>query len=450
MHPEQLWHEGLARFKRDDFAGAEPWFRQLQSEAPAAVDPDRLSLMLAACCHGQNRLLPALQLLLPLLRARRNDRWFANALMHYGSLCFELGLAQHWLQVSRALAVPFDPSGSLQDQQLVAMRGAARLLVGDLKGGWRDFEARAAVGMSQGLNIPLPRWSDPESGDQPRLLLLADQGFGDLLFSLRFVPLLRQRVATLTLACDPALVALMQATRLFDAVRPHQNLALADLDAWEYLTGLPVVLQVGSAREVPMPPLVIPSEQMPPWCRELRAGPRRRPLVALNWQGGKEAENIYAGGIRERSFPVRELEALAALRHCDLISVQVGAAAPQIYSTDLARQLVPHQASFDGTPHSFLKTAAALQGCDLLITNDTSVAHLGGCLGVPTWVLLKTHPSWHWGDAGEQSIWYDSLRCWRQPKPFDWSSLMKPLDQALGAWLRDWRCRRGIPEFPGP
>ena len=130
--------------------------------------------MLAACCHGQNRLLPAMQLLLPLLRARRRDRWFANALMHYGSLCFELGLAQHWLDVSTALKVPFEPSGAARDQQLVAMRGAARLLIGDYKGGWRDFEARAAVGMSQGLDLAIPRWSKQFCPAKARLLLLAE------------------------------------------------------------------------------------------------------------------------------------------------------------------------------------------------------------------------------------------------------------------------------------
>ena len=448
-YPELLWHDGLDLFKRDDFAGAEHCFRQLQGSTSSVVDPDRIVLMLAACCHGQNRLLPAMQLLLPLLRARRHDRWFANGLMHYGSLCFELGLAQHWLEVSAALKVPFEPSGAARDQQLVAMRGAAKLLVGDLSGGWRDFEARAAVGMSQGLDLVIPRWSDQACSPKGRVLLLADQGIGDLFFSLRFIPLLRQRVASLTLACAPALMALMESTQLFDAVRSSQGLALDGFDAWEYLTGLPSALQVASAQEVPMPPLLIPTEQMPPWCRELRAGPRQRPLVALNWEGGKEAENIYAGGIRERSFPVRVLDAVGALYDCDLLAVQVGAAAREIRASSLASRLVPHQSFFDDTPHEFLKTAAALQSCDLLITNDTSVAHLGGCLGVPTWVLLKTHPSWHWGDAGDQSLWYESIRCFRQPVPFDWASLMPCLDQALTAWINDWRHRRETQESLG-
>ena len=386
-----------------------------------------------------------MQLLLPLLRARRRDRWFENAVMHYGSLCFELGLALHWLKVSSALAVSFDPSGSIRDRQLVAMRGAAKLLVGDFKGGWHDFDARAAVGMSQRIDLPIPRWSADLHGSNERVVLLSDQGFGDLLFSLRFIPLLRQRVASLTLVCDPSVMALMEATGFFDAVCSEQGLNLADFDAWEYLTGLPVALQVAKANEVSTPPLVIPSHQAPQWCAELWEASRSRPLVALNWQGGKEAENIYAGGIRERSLPVQELDAVAALRDCDLLAVQVGTAAREIHATNLASCLAPQQSCFDTTPHHFLKTAAALQACDLLITNDTSVAHLGGCLRVPTWVLLKTHPSWHWGDAGETSLWYDSVRCFRQSIPFDWGSLMPGLDRALGDWIIDWRHRRETP-----
>ena len=82
------------------------------------------------------------------------------------------------------------------------MRGAAKLLVGDYRGGWADSEARSAVGMSRSLTASMPRWLDGQRNSKARLLLLADQGFGDLL-SLRFVPLLRQQVG-FQLACPLA------------------------------------------------------------------------------------------------------------------------------------------------------------------------------------------------------------------------------------------------------
>ena len=96
-----------------------------------------------------------------------------------------------------------------------------------------------------------------------------------------------------------------------------------------------------------------------------------------------------------------------------------------------------------------MDTAAVLSHCDLLITNDTSVAHLGGALGRPTWVMLKRHPSWQWGEEGP-TPWYSSVRCFRQHQPFDWAGVVSDVDQALAVWISDWRRRQGIPESPGP
>ena len=74
---------------------------------------------------------------------------------------------------------------------------------------------------------------------------------------------------------------------------------------------------------------------------------------------------------------------------------------------------------------------------DLIITNDTSIAHLGGALGVETWVMLKCYPSWQWGESGD-CAWYESVRCFRQVVNFDWSDVVVEIDSALGLYLKQW------------
>jgi len=100
-----------------------------------------------------------------------------------------------------------------------------------------------------------------------------------------------------------------------------------------------------------------------------------------------------------------DLETIDALTSCDLIAVQVGEAATQMNGSHLEPLLLASQAVLDDQNRDFMATAAALLQVDLLITNDTSVAHLGGLLGVPTWVVLKCHPYWQWGDHGETNVW---------------------------------------------
>ena len=84
-----------------------------------------------------------------------------------------------------------------------------------------------------------------------------------------------------------------------------------------------------------------------------------------------------------------------------------------------------------------------LSHCDLLITNDTSVAHLGGALGRPTWVMLKRHPSWQWGEEGS-TPWYSSVRCFRQHRAFDWAGVMADVDQALLGWIAAWQATQRL------
>ena len=166
---------------------------------------------------------------------------------------------------------------------------------------------------------------------------------------------------------------------------------------------------------------------------------RSRPLVALNWSGDQSKESPFSFGIRGRSFPLEILASFVpALQACELIAVQVGDAADQMKTSVLRHQLIPQQQLFEEGPPSFLTTAAVLEACDLVLTNDTSVAHLAGVLQCPAWVLLPCHPFWQWSISDSVTPWYPSLRCFRQLMPGDWPGLMPLVERALQEWVQEW------------
>ena len=264
-----------------------------------------------------------------------------------------------------------------------------------------------------------------------RLLLYGDQGLGDILFSFRFVPLIRDLFQSIALICPPSLVAFSKVCGLFDDVFVVDQLDEELFDVWSPINSLPCLLDVSSISEVPLQQIQISNDFIPEWCQSLKVSSLSRPLVALNWHGGSDKESLFSAGIRERSFPFGEYEAVSALSDCSLLSVQVGHAARQARVSHLSKHFLPQQCYFDQEPVDFLLTASVLKQVDLLITNDTSVAHLGGVLGVPTWVVLKCHPYWQWGDFSESNPWYPSVRCFRQKKPFEWGGAMEHLDAAL-------------------
>ena len=105
--------------------------------------------------------------------------------------------------------------------------------------------------------------------------------------------------------------------------------------------------------------------------------------------------------------------------------------------------------ALDRLDRDFLLTADVLLQCDLLITNDTSVAHLGGLLNIPTWVVLKCFPYWQWGDQGQRNVWYPSIRCFRQHKPGDWQSAMEDVNELLRPFCRVGGFTQETPESPG-
>jgi hypothetical protein len=144
--------------------------------------------------------------------------------------------------------------------------------------------------------------------------------------------------------------------------------------------------------------------------------------VGINWQG-------YSGRFEDkgRSFPLAMFQPLA-MPGIRLISLQKGEGEEQIATAGIPLETLD---GLDDGPDAFLDTAAVMMNLDLVITSDTSIAHLAGALGRPVWVALRWVPDWRWMLERADSPWYPTMRLFRQSRDGDWAAVFAAMAQAL-------------------
>lgn len=437
--PEGLarsWYEGSCFYHLKDFIAAEKIFRRLSLIPGFPVD---VVLRLAISLQCQDRQEEALSTLLPAFacaeKFSRDAR--VKALILYGNICMEMGLANHFKQVISRFKGFVDLSSELR-----FLSGISELFIGDFESGWASYESRFALEWGRLPVLSAPLLCSASLSDCQHLVLFAEsgQGIGDVLWALRCVPLLKQFVASISLVCPPSLVSLLNEVRLFDSVADSFGCLSAKATHYLPIMSAPFVLNSKHPVKMPSPCIRLGMPQDAFCLKDYLSGSRlddsRRLVVALNWQGNQLKEGPMSAGIRGRSFDCSQFEGVTSLQECLLVSVQVGDSAQQIKSSWLSNFLHPAQQTLDLLDRDFLLTAQVLLQCDLLITNDTSVAHLGGLLNIPTWVVLKCFPYWQWGDHRQDNIWYPSIRCFRQQRPGDWESAMLNVNVALQSLLK--------------
>jgi tetratricopeptide (TPR) repeat protein len=344
------------------------------------------------------------------------------------ALLADLALAhQECGQLAEALAC-FEAAqaASADDADIRANLGICRLLASDPRLGWQAYEARfqRREPVEPLVRPAGPRWRGGPVGSGP-LLLVGEQGLGDMLQFVRYAPSLRELAGQVALCVSEPLVELVAAAGLADAVwAPEQ--AIRHRGPW--LPMLSIFQALGtSPRELPasVPYLRVPAPRLEIWRQRLQRGDQ--PLIGLNWQGNPEAE---IGSLRGRSLPLNLLEPLSQVPGLQLLSLQKGPGSEQLARCPFRQRFCPSQALVDGA-WSFLDTAAIISACDLIISSDSMVAHLAGALGKPVWLLLKQVPDWRWGLEGEHSPWYPAMRLFRQRRSGDWSEVIARLRCAL-------------------
>ncbi len=303
----------------------------------------------------------------------------------------------------------------------------ALLSTGDFRRGWAEYEMRPASRRDwSGLRPNLARWDGvaPVAG---RLVLVAEQGLGDTIQFARYGKLLRERGLRLALHCDPRLVKLMASCGYFDSVVPFGTATEAAEQLWFPLMSLPGLLATELAT-IPAPVGYLNPDQELVGRWRTWPGSGRSLKVGIAWQGNPQAEVLQ---LRGRSVPLAEFAPLAALPNVRLICLQKSRGFEQIRGVGFASRIAVPEPELDAGPDAFADTAALMMHLDLVVTSDTSIAHLAGALGRPVWVALHHAPEWRWLLAREDSPWYPSMRLFRQARHGDWSAVFAAITRAL-------------------
>lgn len=309
----------------------------------------------------------------------------------------------------------------------------ALLTDGRFREGWAQYEFRwlQAPLNAQRARYDRPVWSGQDLAGKT-ILLRCEQGAGDVFQFIRYAPLLKSMGATVWLELRSGIGALAKAFRGIDRIyRPGER--VADFDFYIDLLSLPGAF--GTTLEsipVDVPYLHAPEAVRAQWGDRLAGGTEL--TVGLAWAGDPNHARD-----RQRSIPISTIGPLASLQGTRWFSLQKGSAADALRDSPLGRTIV----DLDPNLYEYADTAAAIEAMDLVVTVDTSIAHLAGALGKPAWVLLPFAADWRWLQAREDSPWYPTMRLFRQRVADDWHEVVERVRAALLLELSDRRGGRG-------
>jgi Tfp pilus assembly protein PilF len=299
------------------------------------------------------------------------------------------------------------------------LEALALLALGDFANGWRKHEVRwyAALGQPMRRVAPGPGWLGDQDLTGRTILLHAEQGHGDTVMFLRYVPMLRALGARVILEVQPALKPML-------AGIPDVYARGEDPPPYDFqcsLMSLPRAFRT-TPETIPAeaPYLTVPPASLDKW--RLRLGPsngRRR--IAIAWTGTSSVWN--------RSISLPLLEPLFNRPDCEFYIVQTTMELDDRSTLERLPQLIDHSIDLD----DFADSAAIVDLMDMVISVDTVLAHLGGALGKPTWTMLPFGAEYRWLTHGTTTAWYPTMRLFRQPALFGWTQVVAAVDEALSA-----------------
>lgn len=317
-----------------------------------------------------------------------------------------------------------DQALALAPQAATAHVNRALLLLarGDYERGWQGYEwrwqAKELLTYRSRRHFLKPQWSGRESLKGKTILLHAEQGIGDAIQFCRFAALVQQRGARVVLEMWRTLAPLMDTLAGVDQVVPHGD----PLPAFDYhipLMSLPLALQT-RVDTIPSPTAYLRADptKLAQW--EAALGPKTRPRVGLVWSGRASHGNDH-----NRSLPLSLLAPLLSGPQ-EFISLQKEV---RVGEQQLLDQLPLRQ--FSDQIKDFSDTAALCELMDVVLTVDTSVAHMAGALGKPVWLLLPKPFEWRWLEQGDTSPWYASAKLYRQQQNGDWGPVLAAVSNDL-------------------
>ena len=323
----------------------------------------------------------------------------------------------------------FDKAISIQADSTEALfaRGCANLLAGRMAEGWIDYENRWDIRGCSSVrpDLAIEHWSGEDLTGRT-ILVYDEQGFGDTIQFSRYLPRLVERGAEVTFLCSKKLFWLLES--MSDKIRFATSVPDTRFDFQCALMSLPRWFQ--TTLETIPPNRIHPVSDLTRierWAGKIGQTGFR---IGICWQG-KPDTKMDVG----RSIPLRCFRPLARISNVRLISLQKNVGLDQMsrLPPEIAVETLGEE--FDSGADAFADTAAVMASLDLIISSDTSIAHLAGSLDRPTWVALKYLPEWRWLLDRRTSPWYPSMRLFRQRLAGDWDAVFEEMSSELGEFI---------------
>jgi tetratricopeptide (TPR) repeat protein len=413
-HPHILHMAGIVAYRKGRIAQALEMMEKSMKLAPnVALYPRNM----CEIYRGAGRLDDAVTVGRRAIELAPQDSraYFNLALIHYERL-----------ELSESVAI-CDQSLALDPEFAEAHfeKAEALLLGGNLAEGWESYEWRFKLKQAEGM---LPKTDKPQWDGGPlppgKLLLVADQGFGDCIQFGRLIPWAAERAPAPVLACSGDLTPILKQIPGIGRMVTRWE-ATGEFDAYIPLSGLPRLAGIRTDN-IPMADFYLkPSDRLvAEWAEKLdMLVPKGKRRIALVWAGRPTHKND-----KKRTLKLSAFNPLLAREDIAVITVQKGDQIAQVGGYWGKTPII----NLGPDITDFADTMAILKNVERLVTIDTSVAHVAGAIGAPTSLVLPYAPDWRWLLNRDDTPWYNSVKLFRQSKPYDWSGVIERVAADLG------------------
>jgi tetratricopeptide (TPR) repeat protein len=305
----------------------------------------------------------------------------------------------------------------------------ALLLTGDFNHGWKEYEWRWKLKDRSRYDFPQQVWDGSDISGKT-VFLYAEQGFGDTIQFIRYVPLVAERRAKVIIECQKELKSLIHNIKGVESVITRED-PLPEFYIHCPLLSLPLFFNT-TIESIPanIPYIVTDKKIVRKWEEKTRSN-NAQLKVGLVWSGNPKYK-----ADKSRSISLENFLQLWKVDGISFYSLQKGEAAAQTKELPKNIRLI----DFTDEIYDFSETAGLIENLDLVISVDTAVAHLTGALGKPIWTLLPFSPDWRWMLNRKDSPWYPTMRLFRQPSSGDWETMMEKVSKELHEKIRADGC----------
>ena len=301
------------------------------------------------------------------------------------------------------------------------------LLTGDYKNGLENYEFRSKTKspIKPHGKAKIKPVDSQKINKEENLLVVSEQGLGDTLQYMRYIPYLRSQGLSVLFSAQKKLHSLIRSSNIDNQPLTPEEAYNVSEGQWIPLLSLPRYLKVSPEKPIISEPYIFTTNELKKKWKDILSRDKKL-IIGINWQGNPEIEHTYQG----RSLPLEKFSTLNINNEITMLSLQKGFGSEQLEYCSFKNKFVECQSQIDST-WDFLENAAIIENCDLIITCDTSIAHLAGGMGKKVWLLLKDIPYWTWGLEGESTFWYPTMRLFRQKKRYDWNEVMERVASVL-------------------